>query len=62
MGIILNHELKLTEVRFHELASEVDVFVVMESSITLAGDVKPLHFFNEFKQNHFLAVYHSKIL
>ena len=62
MGIIVNHELNLTEVRFNELASEVDVFVVMESSITSGGDVKPLYFLNEFKENGFLAEYHSKIL
>jgi beta-1,4-mannosyl-glycoprotein beta-1,4-N-acetylglucosaminyltransferase len=62
MGIIVNHELNLTEVRFNELASEVDIFVVMESSITSGGDVKPLYFLNEFKENGFLAEYHSKIL
>ena len=62
MGLIVNHELNLTEVRFHELASEVDIFVVMESSITSGGDVKPLYFLNEFKQYDYLAEYRSKIL
>ena len=62
MGLIVNHELNLTEVRFHELASEVDIFVVMESSISSGGDVKPLYFLNEFKENGFLAEYRSKIL
>ena len=34
MGLIVNHELNLTEVRFHQLASVVDIFVILESSIT----------------------------
>ena len=34
MGLIVNHELNLTEVRFHQLASAVDIFVILESSIT----------------------------
>lgn len=39
MGLIVNHELQLTEVRIRQLASVVDVFVLMESSIT-SGTVK----------------------
>ena len=35
MGLIVDHELDLTEVRIKELYHLVDVFVVMESNITL---------------------------
>ena len=34
MGIIVNHELGLTEVRIRQLQSIVDVFVILESKIT----------------------------
>ena len=39
MGLIVNHELSFTEVRFHQLASVVDVFVILESSMTSGGIV-----------------------
>ena len=34
MGIIVNHELGLTEVRIRQLQSIVDIFVILESRIT----------------------------
>ena len=34
MGIIVNHELGLTEVRIRQLQSIVDIFVILESKIT----------------------------
>ena len=34
MGLIVNHELNFTKVRFHQLASVVDIFVILESSIS----------------------------
>ena len=61
MGLIVNHELRMTEVRIRQLASEVDIFVILESSITSGGDVKPLHFYNAF-QNGYLEEFQDKIL
>ena len=62
MGIIVNHELNLTQVRFGQLATIVDIFVILESSITSGGDVKPLHFLNAFRYDGYLAEYRSKII
>ena len=61
MGMIVNHELSFTEVRFYELAKVVDVFVILESPITSGGDPKPLHFFDALQQG-FLREFQDKIL
>ena len=34
MAMIVNHELDFTKVRFHQLDSVVDIFVILESSIS----------------------------
>ena len=34
MGLVVNHELHITEVRFKQLAKVVDVFVFLESRVT----------------------------
>jgi hypothetical protein len=34
MGVVVDHELELTEVRVRQLADVVDLFVILESNIT----------------------------
>jgi hypothetical protein len=34
MGLVVNHELSLTEARIKQLDSEVDVFIILESPMT----------------------------
>ncbi|XP_055518982.1 beta-1,4-mannosyl-glycoprotein 4-beta-N-acetylglucosaminyltransferase isoform X1 [Leucoraja erinacea] len=43
-AINVNHEFDLLDVRFHELGSVVDVFIICESNFTAFGDPKPLRF------------------
>ncbi|KAG5278803.1 hypothetical protein AALO_G00102930 [Alosa alosa] len=43
-AINVNHEFDLLHVRFHELASAVDLFLVCESNFTAYGDRRPLRF------------------
>lgn len=61
MGIVMNHELRMLEVRIRQLHSVVDVFVILESNITSGGDEKPLYVFDAL-QRGFLAEYQHKIL
>nr|XP_033785391.1 beta-1,4-mannosyl-glycoprotein 4-beta-N-acetylglucosaminyltransferase isoform X2 [Geotrypetes seraphini]XP_033785392.1 beta-1,4-mannosyl-glycoprotein 4-beta-N-acetylglucosaminyltransferase isoform X2 [Geotrypetes seraphini]XP_033785393.1 beta-1,4-mannosyl-glycoprotein 4-beta-N-acetylglucosaminyltransferase isoform X2 [Geotrypetes seraphini]XP_033785394.1 beta-1,4-mannosyl-glycoprotein 4-beta-N-acetylglucosaminyltransferase isoform X2 [Geotrypetes seraphini] len=41
-AININHEFDLMDVRFHELGSVVDVFIICESNFTAYGDPRPL--------------------
>jgi hypothetical protein len=34
MGLVVNHELQFTEIRFRQVAHAVDVFVILESNTT----------------------------
>ncbi|XP_036425939.1 beta-1,4-mannosyl-glycoprotein 4-beta-N-acetylglucosaminyltransferase [Colossoma macropomum] len=43
-AINVNHEFDLLHVRFHELASAVDLFMVCESNFTAYGERRPLSF------------------
>ncbi|XP_066518988.1 beta-1,4-mannosyl-glycoprotein 4-beta-N-acetylglucosaminyltransferase isoform X2 [Hoplias malabaricus] len=43
-AINVNHEFDLLHVRFHELASSVDLFLVCESNFTAYGERRPLSF------------------
>ena len=38
MGLVVDHELELTEIRVRQLDDVVDVFVILESNVT-AGQV-----------------------
>ncbi|RAL07889.1 glycosyl transferase family 17 protein [Aspergillus homomorphus CBS 101889] len=46
--IPISTELDWLEIRMHELDSEVDYFVIVESSETFTGQGKPLHFAEHF--------------
>ena len=40
MGLVVDHELDFTEIRVRQLASVVDLFVILESNIT-TGKTEP---------------------
>ena len=40
MGLVVDHELEMTEIRIRQLYKLVDVFVILESNVT-AGRSKP---------------------
>jgi beta-1,4-mannosyl-glycoprotein beta-1,4-N-acetylglucosaminyltransferase len=44
--VVFNDELDLLEIRLHELADVVDVFVICEGNFDFKGRRKPLHFLN----------------
>lgn len=61
MGVVLNHELELLEVRIRQLHHVVDIFVIQESNITTGGDPKKLIVLNALREG-FLKEFHWKLL
>ncbi|XP_059098126.1 beta-1,4-mannosyl-glycoprotein 4-beta-N-acetylglucosaminyltransferase-like [Tigriopus californicus] len=61
MGMVLNHELEMLEVRIRQLHHVVDIFVIQESNITTGGDAKKLVILNAMRRG-FLEEFHWKIL
>ena len=61
MGMPVNHELTLTEVRVKDVYDVVDVFVISEGNVSAGGQSKPLTFFNEF-QKGFMEPYQVSVL
>ncbi len=56
---LFNNELALLEIRFAELADQVDYFVICECPISFSGFPKPLHY---HENRHLFRKYHAKII
>lgn len=59
-AIMIFDELDMADIRFIELQSTVDLFVVVESKITHSGAAKPLYFKDAMDSGRFSA-YHKRI-
>jgi hypothetical protein len=44
MGLVVDHELELTEIRIRELHQVVDIFVILEASVTSGLNINILKF------------------
>ncbi|XP_069053308.1 beta-1,4-mannosyl-glycoprotein 4-beta-N-acetylglucosaminyltransferase isoform X1 [Lepisosteus oculatus] len=58
-AINVNHEFDLLQVRFHELAEAVDLFMVCESNFTAYGESRPLHFLHRLLNGTYDYVRHK---
>jgi hypothetical protein len=44
MGVVVDHELEMTEIRIRQLDAVVDLFVVLESNVTAGMDPSYIRF------------------